>query len=173
MSVNKVSLMKSAMNQVQRKLSKTDWKSLATGLLIAILVLAIVRGLQFNAQNKPILDKPIEEILVDIERDGRQANCSDLIGKWFVIENNTSYEFKQSGILSLRAFGGPESTRYRCNGAANIVSYTRTIFVGYDRFECPDIMYPGKISDNNMVASWDYCSEGEEMVTRTMVREPE
>lgn len=166
--------MKSIMNQVSSKLSKSDWKYyLVIGIVIIAFSMIIFLGELTTDRNKPTLDKPIEEMHVEIERDGRQADCSDLIGKWFVIENSASYEFKHSGRLSIRVFGQFESTHYRCNSAINLVSYTRGLLIGTERFECTDIMYLGKISDDNMVASWDYCSEGEEMVTRTMVREPE
>lgn len=130
---------------------------------------------KINPHNRP--DRPIEEMVIEIEHDGIQAACSDLIGKWFVLETSDSLEFKVGNRLTrkygLFGIGGYSSTSYHCDNGEKVASYSRTYWVGDESYDCTDSLYLGKIDEYAMVTSWDYCSDSDGMVTRVMVRDKE
>ena len=99
--------------------------------------------------HKNVPSQPTSEIISIIEGSGRDANCADIIGKWFLLDLRDNWEFQAIGrFTATRTFWERVWGRYTCDDTNRTVEIP---YFGLDEYPSEMILHLGSILDDWMI----------------------
>ena len=130
-------------------------KLLRLMILLIILLALILIALSFIWGKINGLIEPTPNMISRFESTGRDATCADLIGKWLILGEATTWEFRENGTFVVEGLFIDEyrmESRYTCNDSTRKaeIPFCGPGASGCTVFCCTTTRL-GRISDDRMV----------------------
>ena len=153
------------MNFKKRMLSAIDIPS----LFILLFIIGWVAFLVLDSVLPPkrnIPSQPLSEIISEIERSGRDANCEDFIGRWYVLEFRDHWEVQANGKFTAKRGLSRAWGNYSCDDTNRTY---KVPYFGVDEWGTQMTNWLGLIHEDRMIV---YIDE-ERTIPRILIRETE
>jgi len=137
-------------------------------LVIVLFVVFTVVGnlLPQSPRITPTPNQQIGEISSEIERSGRDANCEDFIGRWYVLEFRDHWEVQANGKFTAKRGLSRAWGNYSCDDTNRTYEVP---YFGVDEWGTQMTNWLGLIHEDRMIV---YIDE-ERTIPRILIRETE